>query len=567
MKISQKITLISIFSCFATLSFGQTKSDGVITTGEVKVEKERKVTLPSVTKPKDKPKLIENTTNASKQVTFEIADRKTKEITQNMSLTGTDYKQADSSMTVYENFVKMAFGNYGRFYTEGLLSSAATDLGQATLDFKHNKATKGPIKNEVSANSLTDIGLNGKYNNDYFQLKSAIGFEQQNYNFYGFKEDSIAYKPGPDTLKQRINNFKFSLGMENANRESSLDYKINTGIRTLKDRYSASEFEWATEGNFVLPVINNFYALVNAKSFISNRSDSLVNKRNLLKIRPSFILKYPKLSINFGVNVVSEKDVDPLYFKNINRTKAYPVVNIDYYLGNSLFLFGGYEGDIYRNTLRSFLNDNPWLNKKVNLQNTEKKGDIFVGLKGNMGSNFNYDLKTSYERLNNFAVFNNAPTDSTRFNILYETETIGNLKINANLYYKFNDVWRSTIKLENNTFEAKTLKALYHTPKFKSTWSNTLAFKQKLFIGTDVYILGGSQAYNAKTDKLQKIKGIFDVNAKMNYQFSNHLSGIVYLNNLMSRSYQRFQYYPQQALNFMVGLSYGFSTDSILNIK
>ena len=97
-------------------------------------------------------------------------------------------------------------------------------------------------------------------------------------------------------------------------------------------------------------------------------------------------------------------------------------------------------------------------------------------------------------------------------------------------------------------------------PNVQATWSNTLAFKNKLFIGTDIYFLSKMKGYNPKSDKEIALNSIFDLNAKMNYQFSSHLSGFVYLNNILGKTYQRYSYYPQQSLNFLVGLSYGFST-------
>ena len=303
--------------------------------------------------------------------------------------------------------------------------------------------------------------------------------------------------------------------------------------------------------------------MVDANTFITQRTDSVANTRNLIKIRPTFILKYPNLAVTFGLNVASERDIQKDINKNINRTRAFPVLNIDYFIGNGMYIFGGFEGDLYRNSLHTYLAENPWLGRKINLLNTEKAADIFGGIKGNALVGLNFDIKLSYGRFKNYAVFNNMKADTSRFEVLYNGNTLSNFRLNTNAYYKFNEVWRSTLKVETNAFTGKTLKAMYHVPNVKATWSNTLSFSQKLFIGTDVYFLSAMKSLNPVTDQLQKLKPILDLNAKMNYQFSQHMSAFVYLNNILGKSYMRYQNYPLQSLNFLVGLSYGFSTSEL----
>jgi hypothetical protein len=359
------------------------------------------------------------------------------------------------------------------------------------------------------------------------------------------------------------------LGLENANKDASLDYSLKTGINFLKDRFEARETEWITSFNFTLPVTPNFYALVHTNAFVTQRSDSLTNSRNLIKVRPTFIIKSNNLAVTFGVNVANEKDElnhsDISLKKNINRTKAFPLINIDYFVNNGLYLFGGYDGDIYRNSLTTFLGENQWLGRKINLLNTEKSMDIYGGLKGEIIDGLNYDVKISYANYKNFYVFNNSKIDTSKFEVLYDQGKLKNFRINTNVYYKFNEIWRSSLKLETNTYSSKTLPTNYHLPNFNATWSNTLAFRGKLFVGTDFYFMSKMKGFNPVSNKVISLKPIVDLNAKMNYQFNNHLAGFVYLNNLLSKSYQRYSYYPLQSLNFLVGLSYGFSTEALFN--
>ncbi|MES2797575.1 MAG: TonB-dependent receptor [Bacteroidota bacterium] len=551
-----------------SVSFGlnaQVK-EGAVESAEITVEKDRKLVLPQVEKPRERPTTTKAEAHEAKQMLFDIPERKVSVSPAKFNPNAQVYEPNDTTVNVYENFVKAGFGNYGRVYLEGLVNTPASGLGSLGLNFKHNTASKGPKYGALSSQAVSEIGLNGKYVSDLFKLDGGLSFDRNDFNFYGYK-DVPNREVKKDDIRQTLNQFSMKIGLENANRDASLDYSLHTGINFLKDRFEARELEWITNFNFTLPVTPNFYALVHSDAFVTQRSDSVNNNRNLIKVRPTFIIKNDLWAVTFGVNVANEKDthldVQNAINKNINRTKAFPLINIDYFISNGLYLFAGYEGDIYRNSLHTFLSENQWLTRKVNLLNTEKSMDIYGGIKGEIGAGLNYDVKLSYANYKDFYVFNNSKADTSKFEILYDNGTLNNFRINTNVYYKFNEIWRSSLKVETNTYAFEKLVNTYHLPKINATWSNTLAFKNKLFIGTDFYFLSKMNGYNPVSKKEIPLKSILDLNAKMNYQFSSHLAGFVYLNNLLGKTYQRYSYYPQQSLNFLVGLSYGFSTDDL----
>ncbi len=559
--INSRILLIISLSFSISLSLFSQK-DGSIETAEITVEKDRKVVLSQVEKPKEIPTTIKPGSNETKQMVFDIPERKVTVAAAKFNLNAQVFEPKDSSINVYENFVKAGFGNFGRFYGEGLINTPSSSLGSASLNFKHNTAKRGPRYNENSSQAVSEIGLNGKYVTDLFKLDGGIGFDRNDFNFYGYK-DIPNREVKKEDIRQTINKFSMNLGLENSNREAALDYSLKTGINFLKDRLEAREVEWITNFNFTLPVTENFYALVHTDAFVTQRSDSVANNRNLIKVRPTFIIKNDLWAVTFGVNVANEKDVQKDINKNINRTKAFPLINIDYFINSGLYVFAGYDGDIYRNSLTTFLGENQWLTRKVNLLNTEKSMDIYGGIKGEVFSGLNYDIKLSYATYRNFYVFNNTKADTSKFEVLYDQGKLKNFRMNTNVYYKFNEIWRSSLKVETNAYTTEKLNATYHLPNVKATWSNTLAFKGKLFIGTDFYFLSKMKGFNPASNKEINLNAIFDLNAKMNYQFTSHLSSFVYLNNLLSKTYQRYSYYQQQSLNFLVGLSYGFSTDDL----
>ena len=127
------LNLALVFSVFS-------QKDGSIESAEITVEKDRKVVLPQVEKPKETPTTIKPSANETKQMVFDIPERKVSVAAAKFNLNAQVYESKDISVNVYENFIKAGFGNYGRFYGEGLVNTPSSYLGVASLNFKHNTA-------------------------------------------------------------------------------------------------------------------------------------------------------------------------------------------------------------------------------------------------------------------------------------------------------------------------------------------------------------------------------------------------------------------------------------------
>ena len=97
-----------------------------------------------------------------------------------------------------------------------------------------------------------------------------------------------------------------------------------------------------------------------------------------------------------------------------------------------------------------------------------------------------------------------------------------------------------------------------HRPDLTINWFNALTISKKLFVTSDFYILRGIKAKNFQTGEVTKMPVIADLNFKIDYLLTRNFSAFVQLNNVLGKQYQRYQYYPQQGLNFIGGLSFSF---------
>ncbi|MFD2934539.1 TonB-dependent receptor [Spirosoma flavum] len=558
--IVRPLLTLTLFCLSATI-FAQQQpkrpvKEGEVDNQEITVEKSRKIDLPPANRifnkiPSSKPSAEQ------RKLTYEFEDRKLTvgdpKITPGVLAPATN--QPDET-PAYNNYVKLGAGNYSSFLGEGFFG--INNLSNLALEgsVRHLSSAIGPVDGKNSAQSDTRIRVTGKYLADAFKLQADLGFDRNAYNFYGYSRE-FAAQPSfdPDLIKQRLNTVNFKVGIENAKSENAVDYSLRTGITSLRDRFNASETDWGTNLTASIGITDNVFALVAADAYVTQRSDgSIVDNRNLFRVKPTFKYTSPVFTITAGINAVNQTDQR----QGINDTRAFPVVDIDVVPIGNIHVFAGVDGDINRNTLRSLLSDNKWLAPQVLLVNTVKSWDIYGGSKGNLGGGFSYEGKVSYARYRNFSTFNNTIPDTTKFFVLYDGGISNVLTISGQLGYAQKDKFRSTLKADFFNYQLDRLEAAWGRPKVAATWSNSYTLNKKLFVTADLYFYQGIKNKNFTSGVTYTLKPIYDANVKIDYFLGKQVSAFVSLNNIFSQNYQRYLYYQTQGLNFLGGISYSF---------
>jgi len=289
---------------------------------------------------------------------------------------------------------------------------------------------------------------------------------------------------------------------------------------------------------------------------LAQRQDSLTLYRNLYKLKPTFQYKNDQFTITAGLNVMNDREKN-----TFNNNYIYPIVKIDAQVVPGIKIFVGYDGDVYANNLTSFLQENQWLNRFVELKNTRKINDFYAGGKASLQNGIDLEAKISYANYKDFFVFNNARTDTARFEAIFSNDstTVKVTNFLAQASYQIPDMFRTNLKLDVNVFGGLgNLNSAYHRPTLSATWNNTFTIKQKLLLSSDLYFLSGIKGKNFQTDQEIKLDPIVDLNFKFTYLISDHLNFFVSVNNVFNKNYQRYLYYPTQGVNFLGGLSYSF---------
>ncbi|UTA66210.1 TonB-dependent receptor [Emticicia sp. 21SJ11W-3] len=529
---------------------------------DVVITKDRKVELPPANRVFEKIPALKPTSE-EKTMRYTFFDRKPKgveEVKFNPNVVAPEGTKNNEELETYNNYATLGAGNYGRLLGEVFLNSNQENNLIIGVHAYHNSTARGPVDDKNSSNMYSKAEITGKYLAEKFQLNAGLNYNRDQYYFYGYQ------RPREDLdrkdIRQVLNTVQFNVGFENTAPNARVDYGIKTYIRSLKNIYEAQETDWGSSFRAYFPIITEkFVAGVDAEAYVTQRTDDVVDKRNLFRVTPTFKLNFRNFGANIGFKAVNEFDE----VKKINRTMGFPMVELIYKHKGMLFFYAGLDGDIIRNTLGSMLNENPYLKSRVSLLNTEKNKEIYIGTKGDLSKGLSYNLRAATGNYKNLYFFNNyspdfgdALGDTAKFNILYETESTRYYNVTLQLNYQLAEVWRTNLKVDYNNYETKAYEKPFHRPAVITKWGNSFFVTDKFLANLDLYYFGKTFAKNPTTDAIVTNKDIVDVNTEFDYLFSKQFTAFVKLNNLLGRKYERFLYYPQQGLNFLVGVNFSF---------
>lgn len=529
---------------------------GEIESQTYEIVKEKSIEFAPANRVYDKVDPIKGETG-KKKVDYQIIDPQidlsSPKLTPGVAASSDEQKRKDEP-DVLNNYVKLGAGNYGRFLGEAFVGGRPSEDLVFTTQLKHLSAANGPVDNKNSANASTNFRVGGKYIRSKYKVEAALDYDRQNYYFYGYQPQPETVQVNRDSIRQTINRFGVALGFENTDASVLVDYSVKTSLHTLRDRYEASELDWGTKLMASVPLSESFHALLEADAFVTQRVDRFTYNRNLFRVKPTFKYTSDLFSVTAGINVVNETDSE----LEINRTKAFPVLNIDVAPFDGLHIFAGWNGDMVRNTLKSMLSENRWLGANVQILNTDKDYEISGGVKGEGLAGFNYEGKVAYTQYRNFYYFNNSLADTSQFSIIYDPGKTKVLSISGQAGYNFNDLFKTSLKINFFDYSVAELEEPWHRPDLTLNWFNALSISKKLFVTADFYMLRGIKAKNFQTGEVTKLPVIADLNFKIDYLLTRNFSAFVSLNNVLGKQYQRYQYYPQQGINFIGGLSFSF---------
>ncbi|HSI89883.1 MAG TPA: hypothetical protein VK927_02150, partial [Adhaeribacter sp.] len=431
MKNKFKISGVALLLAFGPAAGFQALAQGGGVTGEYVIDKSKAIELPEASRNFEKFKL-DPPEKKSNQVSFRFNDYKLPDQDVNLSVRVLTIRQDDLAK-LYGNYIKAGYGNYNTPYLKGYFHNKRSDQASFGANVSHI-SSNGPVEDSDVSNS--EIGVNGESYLGNFTIGGRANYQRDGYRFYGYNRDMV---PEGVTMQdeQNFNRIGGEVYLNN-NQEASakMQYQLHGGLKRFSDNYDVSE--------------TNGYAGLNLKYYLSDKSRvevvsdfsyisfNDVNKvsRPFFRLRPSYQVDMDKLDISVGGTLAYAND----NVAGADKLNLYPAIRVGYEaIDNKLVLFGGLGGDLQRVSMFELTRENPWLSSSFNgpdsmqllrtgldVRNTDNQIEVYGGVTGSLASNVQVTAKMAYRNLNNLYFFNHSVNDSSRFDLIYDTDAVSN---------------------------------------------------------------------------------------------------------------------------------------------
>lgn len=540
--------LISSYS-FPALSQDWEDNAAELDDAQVIIEKDRKIELPAASRSYEKvPPLPGGETNQSLQYDFQDF---------NFSLQPLDPKmrvltiQDEKLKKFYGNYVKAGFGNYLTPYLEGFFNNKRNDRYAIGAHVKHLSSRNGPVDKENSGSSENLVGLYGKLFTKPLTFTGDIRYQRNKAHYYGYREGT---EINQEDIEHIYNSFYLNAGMLSNSANEDLFYKLGASLNYLSDNYDAKESQigFNMEGRYTLSELLE----INLESdlYITKLEDGGSINRNLFRITPTFKTVFEPIEITAGVNVVYENDS----IENANKVHFYPKAQATFHITSDIKVYGGIEGDIERKSLQHYADENIFLNQKVSVFNTNKSMEFYGALEGKVFKVLSFKGGFSIANYKNMYYFINSATDSTKFDLIYDTGNTSLLNLFAEVGISKSELFNLVLRTDYYGYGTDEVDEAWHKPEFGVSLVGSYNIYDKILLSAQLAALGGIEGYNAQSDTRKKLDTIVDLGLKGEYLFSDRASAFISFNNILGNDNERFLNYPSRKLMFMAGVTYSF---------
>ena len=461
---------------------------------------------------------------------------------------------------LYYSYLKMGAGNYNspfaEFYINNLRSKDYV-YGAYLKHFSARYTTEGLGFSAFSDNELKT------YVKKYYKkhcLSADFNYSRNVNHFYGYP-DSLT-KKFDESVAFRNQLFSILEGKINLKSYYTDSNKINHDIRlnyyNFTDNFSTAENNINAEGLLNLFVNKEKLNTLVAVDYYNTKSSRDTTNNLIVRLNPYFEAGGKKWKVDVGLNLAADKFSD-------TTTKFYfsPKLNIHYDIYNNFIIpYAGLNGGLQKNSFRSFASANPFIYSSQSYLNTFNLVTVHAGIRGVLSSRTSYDTKVSYGTHKNmhFFLINYDDYFNNKFKVVYNDVNL--LQVTGEVKYQLREKINVMARGNYYNYKVENNEKAWHRPDFDITLSGTYNLKDKIIVKADVFYIGKQWALQKEwkdgksIEKSIQLKGVADINLGFEYRYSKMLSFFANFNNIGNFRYYRWDRYPTQRFNGMIGVTF-----------
>lgn len=469
-----------------------------------------------------------------------------------------------------------------RGYVKAGIGTNVNPLAQVAINTVRNKeyalgallnwdASRGKVKLNNDEKVFAGYSESGVklYGQKFFQssyLYGDLGVSGQTAFNYGYDTEQVDTSFVKSDIRARYMFADAKIGFKSSHyKTDKLNYDVQLGYRYAHNK-TDSQGDWDTipKGRKFNENAINLKAKLDNNMFggsidmdIYNRSQAFDSLRNnfVLRLNPWFIMDNDSIRLEVGMGLAAYKEGD-----HGMQFKFYPKIEFQFTLLKDIFIpFVGIDGSVQSNTYRHLINENPFITPGLAAPVTYTKLHVYAGLKGLLTTKLSYYLRVNFSTAENEHFFMNDSLYSRAQNYFtIVTDDLNTFSFNGELYYNPIERLEFGIKANYYSYEPSLEKYAWHRPSFIGEFLIKYNLRNKILINFDVIGMGKRYAkvfYDPDKDH-EVLKGVADINFGVEYRYTKSLSFFLKLNNLTGAKYYRWNHYPSQRFNAMIGFTY-----------
>ena len=556
----------------------QEKDEG-LGTEVVNIVKPYTPTISDAFKVKETPVLNDSVTTAKKDVKYSIFSVPVASTFTPSKGKATTVEKA-KPIRLYDNYATLGFGNFTTILGELYSNFQISRTDNAGFYFKHN-SSQGDIDGILLENKFYDTSLDGNYTSRQKDMSFGLeaGFEHQIFHWYGlnplFNTESMETIAAIDP-KQTY--FSVYVGGD-----ISIDDSVFEGakakLRFLGDGFSSSEINFTAQPEFLFPLSEFNLKVTGDLDYLSGKFErDYFNSGNNIEysylnagVTPALVYVNDDLTLSLGAAVVIGVDTkasDLDFF-------IYPQVNASYRLVDELLIaYGGAEGGLRQNTYYNFKSENPFVSPTLLVAPTSEEYNVFGGLKGKLSNSVGYNVRASYGKEENRALFMINPykgrlpdlegyENGNSFGVVYDD--LNTLDVFGELKVEVSEKFSLGINANIYSYSTTNQPEAWNLPELKVSLFSNFNITEKIYGGAAVFYVGERMDFFTATqigvvpfDEVVTLDAYLDANVHLGYRVNERLSIFAKGSNLLSDSYEKWLFTPVQGIQGLLGATYKF---------
>jgi hypothetical protein len=467
---------------------------------------------------------------------------------------------------LYYMYLKAGFGSYLSPLVQVLAGSQRSEVWNWNAIFDYN-SSNGKIKNEQGEKvyaGLSKITINSqakRFLKDNKVIAANLNYGNLTNYYYGYNPKMVQYLPDSvevplkkEQIENQVVNY-FNMGGKiytNYLDSTRMNYRIAANYQLLRTKDAIGED---------ILHLDSYLSYLFDKQFLGvDLAIDYYKTKNIKDSMNSAIVKFSPWVGAFGRKWRVNVGVKTFYDQADETYRLYPRISmqyniIDYFLIPYAEVGGGYKV----NTYKDIYLENPFIISDLGVKPTDNRLSFDIGFRGNISSKIAFNIKAEWTDISNqyFYVNDTNSLLQNKFAVVYDHTQRS--RFLGEISYKTNEKLQLGLKgsyfIYNMTDELKP----WHMPNYNISFSARYSLDDKIIAKANIFALGKRYAreYDAQNEIFAKeLQGVIDINLGLEYRFSKIFSAFADLNNLGAMRYYKWNNYPTQRFNIMLGITY-----------